>query len=106
MEIHSLDIDRMLVAAIQHKRVVRLQYLGKERVVEPHDYGIQSGRPRLLAYQIGGASSGKLPGWRWIDVDQISGLELLDRNFPGGRPAPSGRHHRWEELFIRVGAAE
>jgi hypothetical protein len=38
-----------------------------------------------------------------MDVDMISNLELLDRTFEGGRPTPSGKHHKWEQLYVRVG---
>lgn len=77
-------------------------YRDKERIVEPHDYGVQNGRRRLLAYQIGGSSTGRLPNWRWMDTDGISELKLLNKTFKGGRPAPSGKHHQWDELFARV----
>jgi hypothetical protein len=49
-----------------------------------------------------GASSGPLPNWRWMEIDQISDAQTLDQTFPGGRPTPSGKHHIWHELFIRV----
>ena len=99
-------LDESFRTAIQNRRMVRLHYAGKDRIVEPHDYGIQNGRLRLLAYQVGGSSSGKLPNWRWMDVDRISGMQLLDRTFQGGRPAPSGKHHQWDRLFARVSPAE
>jgi hypothetical protein len=95
-------IDSLLWTAITQRRQIRFWYDGKERIAEPHDYGIQNGRPRLLVYQIGGQSnSGRLPAWRLVDLASMSRLEILDRTFPGGRPA-SGRRHTWDQLFIRV----
>src|SRR6185437_8976322 len=99
-------LDQWLGTAIQERRLVWLRYGDRERIVEPHDYGIQKGCLRLLAYQVGGSSSGKLPNWRWMDVERISGLRLLDGTFQGGRSAPSGKHHKWDRLFIRVKPAE
>jgi hypothetical protein len=97
-------IDQFLRAAIAQKRTIRFSYNDKERISEPHDYGVQKGRALLLTYQIGGqSSSGTLPDWRWIDVSKISDLEILDATFDGNRPAPSGKHHKWDQLFIRVG---
>jgi WYL domain len=96
------NVDELLRTAIQHKRMVRLRYENRERILEPHDYGVQKGCVRLLGYQVAGSSSGKLPNWRWMDVDRISELELLRRKFKGGRPTPTGKHHKWERLFIRV----
>jgi hypothetical protein len=99
-------VDQLLRAAIEQKRIVSLHYGGRDRILEPHDYGIQNGCARLLAYQVGGSSSGNLPNWRWMDIDRISRLRLLDRTFPGGRPSPSGKHHEWDQLFARVGPAD
>lgn len=33
-------------------------------------------------------------------------IELLNQTFAGGRSAPSGKHHKWDKLFIRVKAAK
>jgi hypothetical protein len=96
------NVDQLLREAIKQRRMVRLRYHNRERILEPHDYGIQKGSPRLLAYQVGGSSSDRLPNWRWVDVNGISDLQLLDRSFQGGRPGPSGQHHQWDQLFIRV----
>lgn len=95
-------INLQLWKAIDERRVVRLVYRNRERIVEPHDYGIHKGLQKLLAYQIGGSSSEKLPNWRWMDEDGISGIQLLDRTFSGGRRTRSGKHHNWDKLFIRV----
>ena len=96
------NINQALWTAIEKRRLIRLHYKDRERIVEPHDYGIQNGSIKLLAYQVGGSSSGKLPNWRWMEQDLISDIRLLDRTFPGGRPTPSGQHHKWDKLFIRV----
>jgi hypothetical protein len=95
---------KLIWTSIEERRHVRFLYDGKERVSEPHDYGIQKGRVRLLLYQFAGESnSGRLPAWRLVDVAGMSELEVLDTTFPGNRPAPSGQHHKWDQIFIRVG---
>ena len=99
------EVDRRLRAAIEQRRLIRLRYHGKDRILEPHDYGMQNGRARLLAYQIAGSSTGRLPNWRWFDTGEISDLELLDKTFLGSRTAPSGKHHKWDEIFIRVASS-
>jgi hypothetical protein len=96
------NVNPLLRAAIEQRRLVRLRYKDRERIVEPHDYGIHNGTVKLLAYQVGGSSSQKLPNWRWMEEDLISGIETLEQTFPGGRPTASGRHHRWDKLFVRV----
>jgi hypothetical protein len=37
-----------------------------------------------------------------MKADEIADLELLDQNFRGGRPTASGKHLKWNKLFIRV----
>jgi hypothetical protein len=95
-------INPLLWTAIEQKRLIQLRYKDRDRIVEPHDYGVQKGSVKLLGYQIGGSSSHKLPNWRWMEEDLISDIRLLNRTFPGGRKIPSGKHHQWDKLFIRV----
>jgi hypothetical protein len=101
----DLGLHKLLYCAIETKRLVRFRYQNKERIVEPHDYGIQKGIARLLSWQVTGQSSGRLPGWRWFDVHGMQEVEMLDRSFPGNRDV-SGKHHQWEKVFIRVAPPE
>ena len=96
------ELDRLIYTAIQSKQLVRFEYKGKERICEPHDYGIQNGVVRLFGWQVGGLSSTRIPGWRLFDVADIQKYEMLDRHFAGNRDVASGKHHRWDEVFIRV----
>ena len=44
-----------LVRAIREKRLIEFTYKsGGVRIAEPHDYGIQNGIERLLAFQLSG----------------------------------------------------
>jgi hypothetical protein len=92
--------DQRLLTAISEKRLIELRYNGAVRVAEPHDYGIQNGHQKLLAYQLE-----PITNWRSFDIEKMSDLRLLDRTFPGGRLAPSGKHQKWDVLFARVGAS-
>jgi hypothetical protein len=95
--------DRLLRQAIAERRQITFMLDGCRRVGEPHDYGIHAGMPRLFFYQTDGASrSGSALGWRWATVAKISHLQLLDRTFAGPRPAPTGRHIIWDEVFASV----
>ena len=99
-----LKPDPLLRSAIEHKRMIRLVYHGRHRLVEPHDHGILNGSVQLLGYQIAGSSSRPLPNWILMKVNEMEGLELLEKTFAGGRPTASGKHLRWDVLFIRVQA--
>ena len=94
--------DPLLWQAIEHRRMIRLVYHGKERLVEPHDYGVLNGSLQLLGYQIAGSSSRPLPNWIRMKVEEMADLEMLEKTFAGGRPKASGKHLRWDILFIRV----
>jgi hypothetical protein len=100
------NANPMIWAAIEQKRLLRFRYKNRERIVEPHDYGIHKGIIKLFGYQVGGSSSQKLPNWRWAEQTLISDMELLDKTFPGGRPTKSGKHQKWDKLFIRVKPAD
>ena len=100
------NVNPLIWAAIEQKRLLRFRYKNRERIVEPHDCGIHNGLIKLFGYQVGGSSSQKLPNWRWAEQDLISDIQLLDRTFPGGRPTKSGKHHKWDKLFIRVKPAD
>ena len=93
----TTDFDELIRAAIEQTRLLRLRYNGKDRIVEPHDYGVHNGVVKVLTWQISGPAN-----WRWFQVDQMSNVELLDQTFAGGRPAASGGHHKWDKLFLRV----
>ena len=102
MPVPNPSLDQLLRKAIEQTRLLRLRYRNKDRIVEPHDYGEHNGVIKLLTYQVGGSSSRPLPNWRWMETNRISDAELLDQTFPGGRPTASGKHHKWDKLFLRV----
>jgi len=96
-------VDRAIREAIGARRLIRFVLDGFERVAEPHDYGVRGGRTMLLAYQVGGGSkSGRLPDWRWVEVERMRNVRVLDEEFAGNRPAPSGKHSSWDTIYLRV----
>jgi hypothetical protein len=102
MQMLPLEPDPQLWTAIEQARLIRLLYHRKSRILEPHDYGILNGSVQLLGYQVGGSSSRPIPNWLLMKANEITDLELLDQTFPGGRPTASGKHRKWDKLFIRV----
>src|SRR5437660_12217113 len=97
-----LKPDPLLWSAIEHRRIIRLLYHGKKRIVEPHDHGILNGSVQLLGYQIAGSSSRPLPNWIPMKVTEMNDVDMLEQTFPGRRPTSSGKHLRWDILFIRA----
>jgi len=100
------QLDLLLRKAVAERHLLRFSYKGSERIVEPHDYGVQNGIVRLLCWQVGGKSKGRIPGWRLVDIDGIQNCEMLGGTFSGNREVASGNHHQWNEVFIRVGSRQ
>jgi hypothetical protein len=101
----SSSVDARVRFAIEHKRLLRLVYLGKARVVEPHDYGLQKGTPKLLVYQryeIATSRQRQAPVWRTLEVPKFESCEVLEDTFPGSRRTSNQRHHTWDALYARV----
>jgi hypothetical protein len=95
--------DQRIRFAIANKRLLKFLLYGLWRIGEPHDYGIRSGAPQLLMYQVRGESrSGKLPAWRWVVLGHASSFEVLAETFPGSRNADVQHHIQWDRLFARV----
>ncbi len=47
-----LEPSQLLRTAIERRRMIRLFYHGKTRILEPHDLGVLNGSVQLLAYQV------------------------------------------------------
>jgi hypothetical protein len=90
--------------AIADRNIIEFNYHGYPRIAEPHVYGIHNGKKQLLVYQIGGAtSSGKIPDWRRINLDEISGIKVLtEQKFPGPRLNPSQYNNQWDTIVSMV----
>ena len=98
------SIEERIRFAIAHRRLVEIGYSGAVRLIEPHDYGIQSGRERILVYQRRGpAQPGQAPaGWRLFEVSKIQSFTVLAEAFPGSRGAMHERHLDWDTLHARI----
>lgn len=96
--------DARIRFAIANRRLVEVRYGGAARIAEPHDYGVQHGRARLLAFQLRGpARPGQAPmGWRLLDLSKIEALAVLDDTFEGSRGQSHRAHYEWEIVYARV----
>lgn len=90
--------------AIANRRLVEFRYSGTTRIAEPHDYGIQNGRERVLVFQRRGPArpSHKPIGWRLLEVSKIEGLTVLADAFKGSRGQSRSAHYEWEVIYAQV----
>jgi hypothetical protein len=101
------SVDRTIRAAIAERRLVSFELDGLPRIGEPHDYGISGGVHQLSFYQVGGKSSSGAPlGWRIAVLSKVAEMKMLEGQFAGPRPAPSGRHKKWDKLIASVSLRE
>lgn len=66
--------------AIANRRLIEVRFSGSIRVAEPHDYGIQKARERLLVFQLRGPVRPRHTpiGWRLLEIANIEALTVLD----------------------------
>src|SRR5262252_2406081 len=81
------NINPLIWKAIEQKRLLWFRYKDRERIVEPHDYGIHKGLIKLFAYQVAGSSSQKLPNWRWAEQPRgtLQNRPMRDTSKPANR---------------------
>jgi predicted DNA-binding transcriptional regulator YafY len=97
------NIEDLIRTAIASKNTIEFSYHDHHRIVEPHVFGIHNGRKQLLAYQIGGhSSSGNIPGWRRVNIDEITSARITSQTFAGQRPHPSGEHSNFDTILAVV----
>jgi len=97
--------DEQLRLAIASKRLIQFRYNGSPRVAEPHDYGVQKGKVKLLAYQLRGpvrAPGKDVTGWRLFDVSRIEECVAMEETFPGSRGQFHLNHLAWDVVYARV----
>jgi hypothetical protein len=96
--------DQKLRFAIANRRLIEVHYHGKQRIAEPHDYGVIRGTERVFVYQRSqaGRVSDKIRGWRMLELSDIEACTVLDQTFDGSRRQPHQRHYEWDVLYARV----
>ena len=80
-------MDTRICDAIHNRCVLRFNYDGHPRIVEPYAYGLsRTLREVMRCYQTGGSSrSGGVPAWRLMKVDKIRFLAVTQEHFIGER---------------------
>lgn len=81
-------MNQTMCEAINSRQVIRFNYKGGLRTVEPFCHGMSTaGNEVLRGYQTGGYSeSGEPVEWKLFRVSEMSNLEMTDEHFSGIRP--------------------
>lgn len=85
---NHLRTTTAIAEAISKRRLLAFSYHGRERVVEPHTFGLDRwGRTLLSAYQVECENAARAQqGWRFFFVDQLANVRVDPRGFVGARP--------------------
>lgn len=96
--------DRTILSAIRNKQVLRFNYNGKERIVEPQTYGVSiAGREVLRARQVGGGSdSGQSRMAKLFDLEKISNLRKAGTLFAAALSAHNPNDSAMVEVFATL----
>ena len=93
----------MIRNSIANRNLIEFSYHGYPRVAEPHVYGIKNGKRQILVYQVGGlTSSGKVPDWRRINLDDIVGLKVATSQTFAGPREKSPDYDDWDTVIAAV----
>lgn len=95
------DLAGTLISqAIAGRKVLRFDYAGLPRIVEPQTYGLDRlGQRMLVAFQVSGASkSGDPHGWKTFRQSSISKLVVGNETFS----APAPGYQRDDGLFASI----
>ena len=92
--------NEQIKQAIREKRKLQFIYQNKNRVVDPHVFGVTAKNNEvILCWQTGGSSSrpNDLPNWRMFETNKISQLQILNENF-----IPQSHRHNAFESDIKT----
>ena len=91
--------NQLITQAIKERHKLLFTYHGKNRVADPHVFGISTkGNEVVLCWQTGGHSSkNDLPNWRMFETHEIQGLRIGDEHF-----TPQPKRHNTFESDIRT----
>jgi hypothetical protein len=80
-------MNQVILSAIANKAVLRLEYHGFYRVVEPHAYGVNDlGHELLRCYQTsGGSESHEQQGWKLLLLSETYSISQSGATFAGAR---------------------
>ena len=93
-------MNQTIVNAINTKHLLRVEYHGYYRLIEPHTYGInQKAHEAISCYQVAGGSESNEPlGWKILLISEIHALMPTSNVFS----TPRHGYKRDTETFSRI----
>ena len=95
--------DKLIKTAIRSKNLLKFNYHGHVRVIEPHCYGLSTnGNPVLRAFQVGGTSPSGPLSWRLFSMEDVKKVEFLNETFLRARPDYNANDSGMTKIFCAL----
>lgn len=95
-------MDYTIIKAIENQLLLKFNYEGYSRTVEPHCYGLTTkGNEAIRAYQVDGYSSSGKMGWKLYDLSKAYNFEILDDVFETRDDYKQG-DKGMSEIFVEI----
>lgn len=95
-------MDDTIIKAIKNQLLLKFNYEGYSRTVEPHCYGLTTkGNEAIRAYQVDGYSSSGKMGWKLYDLSKAYSFEILDDVFETRDDYKQG-DKGMSEIFVEI----
>lgn len=80
-------MNQTIITAINTKHLLRIEYHGYYRLVEPHTYGLNKKDHEVLScYQTeGGSESNEPQGWKPLLVHEVRAISMIDNELQAAR---------------------
>lgn len=96
-------MNDLICQAINEKRLLKFDYHGKTRIVEPHTFGVNKASNDILsAYQVGGQSDSGVQNWKLFLLDNVLNITILDDIFDGPESGYVRDDKRMARLYCQL----
>ncbi|KPM12341.1 WYL domain-containing protein [Citromicrobium sp. WPS32] len=93
-------MNQLIIDAIEERLLLKFNYKGKARLVEPHTYGRQhNGNESLSAWQLSGGSG---QDFRLFTLGDMDGIEIEAESFESERPAYQKGDQRYSQIYAEL----
>lgn len=97
-------MNQVIIDAINTKSLLRVEYHGYYRLVEPHTYGInQKDHETLSCYQVAGGSESNEPqGWKLLLVSEAYAISTAENRFVYARAGYKPNTNTMKRIYAQL----
>lgn len=97
-------MNPVIIDAINSKHLLRLEYHGYYRLVEPHTYGInQKDHEALSCYQVAGGSESNEPeGWKLLLINEAHSILITNNKFLNPRHGYKPNTKTMKRIYVQL----